>query len=180
MVVTGLMAAMIFVVTMFLKIEIPTPTGPTMLKIGNIICLTTGLLFGGVTGGLAAGIGSALFDLCHPAYAAEFYITFINFFMMGFVCGLVSHLRGQRGKNFALNCGAAAAGALTYFVLHIGKNVLVLVLSGSNFQAALLANTTKMITSGVNAAIAVIAAVLITPALRPLLERAGVYRKLEG
>ena len=50
----------------------------------------------------------------------------------------------------------------------------------SGLQAALIANTTKMITSGINAAIAVVAAVLITPALRPLLERAGVYRKLEG
>lgn len=62
-VIIGLMAAMVFVCTMFLGIRIPTPTGTTQLKTANAICLLTGLLFGGWTGGLAAGIGSALFDL---------------------------------------------------------------------------------------------------------------------
>ncbi len=57
LVVVGLMAAIIFVTTSFIKIQIPTPTGPTMLKVANIICLLAGMLFGGVRGGLAAGIG---------------------------------------------------------------------------------------------------------------------------
>ena len=55
-VIIGLMAAMVFVCTMFLGIRIPTPTGTTQLKTANAICLLTGLLFGGWTGGLAAGI----------------------------------------------------------------------------------------------------------------------------
>ena len=50
-VVIGLMAAMVFVCTMFLGIRIPTPTGITQLKTANAICLLTGLLFGGWTGG---------------------------------------------------------------------------------------------------------------------------------
>ena len=51
-VIIGLMAAMVFVCTMFLGIRIPTPTGTTQLKTANAICLLTGLLFGGWTGGL--------------------------------------------------------------------------------------------------------------------------------
>ena len=37
-VVIGLMAAMVFVCTMFLGIRIPTPTGTTQLKTANAIC----------------------------------------------------------------------------------------------------------------------------------------------
>ena len=57
-VVIGLMAAMVFVCTMFLGIRIPTPTGTTQLKTANAICLLTGLLFGGWTGGRAGGVGA--------------------------------------------------------------------------------------------------------------------------
>ena len=77
-VIIGLMAAMVFVCTMFLGIRIPTPTGTTQLKTANAICLLTGLLFGGWTGGLAAGIGSALFDLTYPEWAAGAWLTFIS------------------------------------------------------------------------------------------------------
>ena len=76
-VIIGLMAAMVFVCTMFLGIRIPTPTGTTQLKTANAICLLTGLLFGGWTGGLAAGIGSALFDLTYPEWAAGAWLTLI-------------------------------------------------------------------------------------------------------
>ena len=56
-VMIGLMAAVVFVVTMFLSIRIPTPTGTTMIKLANAFVLLCGLLLGPVRGGLAAGIG---------------------------------------------------------------------------------------------------------------------------
>ena len=99
MVFTGMMAAFVFVATYFLKIHIPTPAGPTMLKTGNILCLLGGLLFGPVCGGLAAGIGSGLYDLTDPAFASGAPITFALFFMMGFLSGLISHLGGADGKD---------------------------------------------------------------------------------
>ena len=37
-VMIGLMAAVVFVVTMFLSIRIPTPTGTTMIKLANAFC----------------------------------------------------------------------------------------------------------------------------------------------
>lgn len=97
-VIIGLMAAMVFVCTMFLGIRIPTPTGTTQLKTANAICLLTGLLFGGWTGGLAAGIGSALFDLTYPEWAAGAWLTFIFFFAMGAICGGIAHAGGAAGK----------------------------------------------------------------------------------
>ena len=70
-VMIGLMAAVVFVVTMFLSIRIPTPTGTTMIKLANAFVLLCGLLLGPVRGGLAAGIGSMIFDLMTPEYAPE-------------------------------------------------------------------------------------------------------------
>ena len=69
LVIVGVMAALVFAATFFLKIgPIPTPVGPTQIKLANALCLLAGMLFGGVRGGLAAGIGSALFDLSNPAF----------------------------------------------------------------------------------------------------------------
>ena len=45
-VAVGLMAAVVFVVTMFLSIRIPTPTGTTMIKLANAFVLLCGLLLG--------------------------------------------------------------------------------------------------------------------------------------
>ncbi len=112
-VIIGLMAAMVFVCTMFLGIRIPTPTGTTQLKTANAICLLTGLLFGGWTGGLAAGIGSALFDLTYPEWAAGAWLTFIFFFAMGAICGGIAHAGGAAGKNKARNWLAAVCGAMS-------------------------------------------------------------------
>lgn len=132
-VIIGLMAAMVFVCTMFLGIRIPTPTGTTQLKTANAICLLTGLLFGGWTGGLAAGIGSALFDLTYPEWAAGAWLTFLFFFAMGAICGGIAHAGGAAGKNKARNWVAAICGAVGYWLLYIGKSIVVLCLGGSVF-----------------------------------------------
>ena len=80
--VIGVLAAMVFALT-YVGIDIPSPLGKCKIHFGNIMCILSGLLFGPVTGGLAAGIGSALFDLTDPSWAPEFWITFINKFAMG-------------------------------------------------------------------------------------------------
>lgn len=178
-VIIGLMAAMVFVCTMFLGIRIPTPTGTTQLKTANAICLLTGLLFGGWTGGLAAGIGSALFDLAYPEWAAGAWLTFIFFFAMGAICGGIAHAGGAAGKNKARNWLAAVCGAVGYWLLYVGKSILVLCLSGSAFSAAFIATTPKMLTGGINAVFAVVVSNLLAALLRPKLEAAGIFETLQ-
>ena len=81
----GVMAAIVFIGNQIQLPKIPTPLGPTRIHIGNVMCILAGLLFGGVQGGLAAGIGGALYDLMDPFYAKEFWITFILKFVMGWL-----------------------------------------------------------------------------------------------
>lgn len=178
-VIIGLMAAMVFVCTMFLGIRIPTPTGTTQLKTANAICLLTGLLFGGWTGGLAAGIGSALFDLTYPEWAAGAWLTFIFFFAMGAICGGIAHANGAAGKNKARNWVAAICGAVGYWLLYIGKSIVVLCLGGSVFSAAFIATVPKMLTGGINAVFAIVVSNLLAALLRPKLESAGIYEALK-
>ena len=177
-IVIGLMAAIVFVCTMFLGIRIPTPTGTTQLKTANAICLLTGLLFGGWTGGFAAGIGSALFDLTYPEYAAGAWLTFLFFFAMGAVCGAIAHSGKSRGLHKGKNWVATLCGAGAYWLLYIGKSILLLMLSGSAWQAAVIATAPKMLASGINAVFAVVVANLLASLLRPKLEKAGVYESL--
>ena len=82
----GMMAAMVFALT-YVGIDIPTGLGKTKIHFGNIMCLLSAFLLGPVGGGLAAGVGSALFDLMDPMWAPECWITFLNKFVMAFVAG---------------------------------------------------------------------------------------------
>lgn len=173
-VLVGVMAALCFAVTMFIKIgPIPTPAGNTQIKLGNAFCLMAGLLLGGVRGGLAAGLGSMLFDLTDPRFVASAPTTLINFFIMACVCGLIAHWGEANGKSVPRNIVAAVAGGLTYYCLHIGKSILTLVLSGSDFTAAVAACSTKFITSGINAVIGIVVSVPLALAVRKALEKQG-------
>jgi uncharacterized membrane protein len=164
----GVLAALVFVATAFIKIgPIPTPAGPTMIKSGYIVCLLGALLFGKTKGGLAAGIGSMLYDLTDPAFTASAPFTFLFFFAMAFVCGAVSHT-GEPSRKRDLT--ACAVGAGTYLVLHLGKSLITLLLEGSGLAAALAACGLKFVTSGLNAAIAVFGAWLLAPVFRKALK----------
>lgn len=175
--IIGLMAAMVFVATYFLHIDIPTPLGKTMLQFGNVLCILSGLLFGGVTGGLAAGIGSAIYDLMDPAFAPEFWITFMLKFAMAFIAGTLAR-HAKKPLRLSL---AAAAGALSYTALYVAKTIIVQYLvMRAEWQTVLTVAVTKGSVSLFNAIVAAVVSVLLALALRPALEKGGVYRRLEG
>lgn len=178
--VIGLMSAMVFVATNF-RIEIPTPLGKTMLHLGNVMCLLSGLLFGGAIGGLAAGFGSAIFDLFDPAFAPEFWITFIMKFAMGFIAGYISHMFKYNGENKKINIIAAICGATIYVILYISKTIILqYVILESNWEAVIAVASTKFIVSASNAIIAVVASIILTLSIRPALKSVGIFDKLEN
>ena len=109
--VIGLMSAMVFACT-FIHIDIPVPlSNKVMIHFGNVMCILTALLFGPVTGGFAAGIGSAIYDLTDPTYAPEFWVTFLMKFAMAFVAGVIAHSGGAQGKQKGRNILAAVCPA---------------------------------------------------------------------
>lgn len=184
-IVIGLMAAMVFVATLFFKFDIPTPPDKTMIKLGNAVCVLSGLLLGGLGGGLASGIGSALFDLMDPVYAPEAWITLIRFFLMGMIAGAISHAGGQRGRNFKLNLIAAIAASAFSLLFYITKSVLTQMALAGNFTMnqlaiALSAISTKIIAGSINAVAAVVVSIIVVKPLIAALDRAGLMSKIEG
>ena len=176
-VLVGVLAAMVFALT-YVGIDIPSPLGKCKIHFGNIMCLLSALLLGPVTGGLAAGIGSALFDLMDPAWAPEFWITFINKFAMAFVAGLLMRKLTVLPLQ-ARTWVAAFCGSLTYSALYVTKNVLSgHFIKGFTWDAAILETVTvKLPVTFINGVLAVICAALLYLALRPALHKAHVLEE---
>ncbi len=171
----GVLAAMVFALTKFVSIPIPSPLGKTALSVGNAMCILSALLFGPGVGGLAAGIGNALVDLSDPAWAPEFWITFINKFLMAFVAGLIMHRVHVIGDKARLWI-AGLCGSLTYCLLYVTKNILSGVLvKGFTWDVAIVETlTVKLPVTLVNGVIAMVCAGLLYLVLRQPLRKAHV------
>ena len=174
----GIMAAAVYMASAFLQISIPTAIGTTRLHMGNVMCLLSGMLLGAVPGGLAAGIGSMLFDFSNPVYIASAPFTFAFKFVMSRLCGVLSTRR--HSEKFLMKiCSersrllvAAAAGAFSYVLLYIGKNFIEnRYVLGMPSEAVWLMTAQKGAVSCVNAVAAVIVVVPLGVALRPVLNR---------
>ncbi|MDR1693464.1 MAG: ECF transporter S component [Oscillospiraceae bacterium] len=118
-VMVGVFSALVFAAS-WLSVNIPTPLGNTRIHLGNVLCLLSGFLLGGVRGGLAAGLGSMLFDFTNPLYFSDAGFTFFSKFVMGFLCGVIGFR--IRRKDFPHKAVAAIVGQLAYIALYLGKN----------------------------------------------------------
>lgn len=171
----GVLAAMVFALTKFISIPIPSPLGKTALSVGNAMCLLSAMLFGPGIGGLAAGIGNALVDLSDPAWAPEFWITFINKFLMAFICGLVMH-KVRLGSEKVRVWFAGLCGALTYCLLYVVKNIISGVYVKQFTWDVAIAETlaVKLPVTLANGIIAVVCAAVLYLVLRQPLHKAHV------
>ena len=173
----GVLAACVFVLTKFISIPIPTPLGKTALSVGNAMCILSSLLFGPMIGGLASGLGNALVDLSDPAWAPEFWITFINKFLMAYVAGMVMHYTKAGSEKVRLWI-AGLCGVLTYAVLYVAKNIISgVILKGFTWQVAIVETVAvKLPVTLVNGVLAVVCAGFLYLALGKPLRRAHIIR----
>lgn len=180
-VLTGLMAALT-VAGSALRIVMPIDiAGNTAFHLGNSMCALSGLLLGPWLGGLAAGLGSAIYDLTNPAYIADCWITFLTKGALGLMAGLVawqlhkspSALRGVVGS---------VAGSVAYALLYLCKTYFYsgLLVKGLSPEAAWLTVLAKIPATTFNAVIAVIIAGVLYPALCPALRHSGLLPNLSS
>lgn len=93
-IIFSIMVALAYVGTF---IMIPLPTGGK-IHLGNLVCIISALLLGGVKGGLIGSIGMGLNDLHFFLDTPSTIIqTIIMKFFMGLICGLIFNL--IRNKN---------------------------------------------------------------------------------
>ena len=178
----GVLAAVCFAGNA-IRIMLPMSIGGTSaFTLGNITGVLSGLLMGPV-GGLASGLGAALYDCTNPAYIEEMPLTFLNKGAMGLVAGLVAYF-GLAKKGDTLTApsyrryvAAAALGTLTYYALYFVKCYFYngLFIQGLEPAAALLILPAKLPTSLFNGILAVVIAPPLALALRKAMDRSGIH-----
>ncbi len=168
---TGLMIALVFTAS-YIRISLPLAGGSTGIHLGNIFCILSGLLLGPIYGGLAAGLGSCLFDITNPLYVTAAPFTLAFKFLMAFVCGLIAYSKSKEGLNVKLNFLAAITGSVTYIVLYLSRTFIVnQFFIGMEIQTNLINVVQKGGISLFNAVIAVVIAVPLARVLRTVLDK---------
>ena len=171
---TGLMAALSYVVFTFLQFKIMLPGGDaTSIHLGNAVCVLGALLLGGFYGGLGGAIGMTIGDLLDPVYIV--YAPCI-----GLITGLIAHKIGKitiekDNKKVLIWTILAAVGGLLFNVIFdplAGYFYKLLVLGKPAAELTLAWNVAA---TSINAVTSTIVSVIIYMALRPALKKAGLF-----
>lgn len=170
-VLAALMAALT-VVGSTLRITLPVSImGTTAFHLGNIFCALSGILLGPSLGGLAAGLGSMIYDMLNPAYIDECLITFVMKGAYGLITGLIVWC-GKDHNSYPKMVLATTAGAVTYAALYLAKNYFKGIwVKGLVPMASAVALLEKVPATIFNAAVAVIFAPILAAAIRKALEK---------
>ncbi len=174
----GLMTALVFAAN-YARIVLPVSIGGnTAFTLANIICCLSGLVLG-PAGGLASGLGSALYDLTNPIYAAECWITFLTKGAMGLAAGLACAGLMRRGEgSYGKYLFSTVVGCVCYYALYFLKTFLISGLFAAEGSAALgtAAILSKIPASVFNASVAIAAAPPLAIVLNNALRRAGLHK----
>lgn len=180
---TGLFAALSYVVFTFLQIKITLPGGDaTSIHLGNAVCVLGALVLGGFYGGLGGAIGMTMGDLFDPIYVVYAPKTFILKLCIGLVTGLVAHGLGRINESsdrkhiFRFVLAASICGLLFNVVFDplVGYFYKLAILGKPAADLVLAWNITS---TSINAVISAIASVIIYMPLRSALIRAGLFER---
>lgn len=170
LVVAALMAALT-VAGSALRVTMPIDiAGTTSFHLGNIMCALSGILLGPWMGGLAAGLGSAIYDIMNPLYISECWITFLTKGALGLAAGLVI---GKKDFGYGKAVIAAAVGSVTYAVLYLAKSYFWsgLLMKGLTPDAAWLTVIAKLPATTFNAVVSIIFAPILAMAIKQALKK---------
>ena len=173
LVLLGVLAALVAAGSA-IRITMPISiAGTTSFHLGNILCALSGILLGPWGGALAAGMGSAIYDMFNPLYISEAWITFLLKGALGLAAGLIAWTGNKRGTDFKRNILSAAGGALTYAALYLGKSYFynARLVQGLEVEAALATIVAKLPATGFNAAVSIIFAPILASAIQKALAR---------
>ena len=171
----GVLAALVCVVTFF-----RFPLLGSKVHFANAMCLLSGLLMGPIPGGLAAGIGSVLYDALFGGYGLlDCAVTFVSKFLMAWVCAKIAFSADKEAKHHGWNIAASVIGALTYVALYMLKTfVFQKFVYGFPAETVFATMLAKLPASLINAVAAMIAAPILYTALRAALESAGILKHM--
>ncbi len=181
LVMTGVFAALSYVVFTFLQIKITLPGGDaTSIHLGNAVCVLGALLLGGLYGGVGGAIGMTIGDLLDPYYIVYAPKTFILKLCIGLITGLIAHKLGHisteedTAKVLKWTIAAAVGGLLFNVVFDplVGYFYKRLILGKPAADITLAWNIAS---TSINAVTSTIVSVAVYMALRPALKRSDLF-----
>ena len=157
-----------------LRIGIPIDIGGnTYFHLGNIFCALSGILLGPWLGGLASGLGSAIYDMFYPAFISECWLTFLMKGAYAVAVGMT--FRHLHVGEYLRDLISTTAGALTYAVLYLGKKYLeTMIVSGVTAGGAMVAVVSRLPATTFNMAVAIIIAPILSTAIRKALKQSHI------
>ena len=167
--VAAMMAALVFAGN-YMRVKIPVSLGgTTAFTLANILCALSGLLLGPWWGGLAAGLGSAIFDMLDPEYIVEAPITFVTKGLYGLIAGLIFVAVFRRKATYPAMVVSTTGAAVSYMVIYLAKTFFYnsMFLGGMTASAAWGAVVLKVPSTLFNGGVAIV--------LAPLLAVAAIY-----
>ena len=180
---TGLTAALSYVVFTFLQIKIPLPGGDaTSIHLGNAVCVLGALLLGGFYGGLGGAVGMTIADLTDPIYVVYAPKTFLLKFCIGIIAGFVAHRIAHITEEH--DSGYVFKWTLIASIAGLGFNVIMDPIVGyfyKNFVLGVQSDAAKIMSTWaagvtfINAVAGTIVVVVVYMALRPVLKKSGMF-----
>ncbi len=186
LVMTGVFAALSYVVFTFLQIKITLPGGDaTSIHLGNAVCVLGALLLGGFYGGLGGAIGMTIGDLLDPYYIIYAPKTFLLKLCIGLITGLIAHKLGHISTEHDTSkvlrwTIAAAVGGLLFNVIFdplVGYFHKRMILGKPAADVTLAWNIAS---TSINAVTSTIVSVAVYMALRPALKKSGLFFTIGG
>lgn len=181
----ALLAALSYIMFTYFKIDINLPGGSTAFHLGNTFVVLAALLLGGSLGGLSGAIGLTLADLT-TIYVTSAPKTFFLKLCIGLITGFVAHhlfhitkITDKKKLTIATIVSAGAGLLFNVIADPLVGYFYKLYLFGIPQDASAALAKIATLTTGVNAALSLLCAVLLYLALRPVLIKAGLYSKLE-
>ena len=180
LVMTALLAALVFCGSK-LEIILPLSIGDnTRFHLGNIMCALSGILLGPWWGGLAAGLGSALYDCTSPLYIAEAPITFVTKGLYGLIAGLIFVAVFRRKATYPAMVVSTTGAAVSYMVIYLAKTFFYnsMFLGGMTASAAWGAVVLKVPSTLFNGGVAIVLAPLLAVAVMRAMRMAHMEQQL--
>ncbi|MGE7987226.1 ECF transporter S component [Lysinibacillus fusiformis] len=123
LVITAILAALVFVATMFINLKLPFGQGG-LIHLGTSMLFISAILFGPKKGALAGAIGMGLFDIV-GGWLIWAPTTIISRALQGFIVGKIAWSRGYKGDHIGLNIlGAVISMPVMIAVYYIGQAIM--------------------------------------------------------
>lgn len=123
LVITAILAALIFVATLFINIKLPIGQGG-LIHLGTAMLFIAAILFGPKKGAWAGAIGMGLFDIVGGWFIWA-PTTILARALQGAIVGKIAWSKGYKGNNIKLNIVATVVSIpVMIAVYYIGQAIM--------------------------------------------------------